>query len=130
VTLAVRAHVAGALDFGGIGRYRAGDNFRKRLVYEALEREDELAAAKAAYEKLSWFIPVAEDRRGVAKSAHEMYLKYVELLQGGRIETGGPDYRRIWEEYWGMKIGSPEYLEWEKRLKLDEAMRRREQGGA
>jgi hypothetical protein len=125
VRLAVRAHVQGALDFGGLSRYRPADRLRRSLVYDELDRETELAIRKAAFERLSWFIPVAENRREVADRANKMYRAYLDLLigrEGG--PAAGPDYKAIWENYWGMKIGSPEQLEWERRFVMDRKLRR------
>ena len=123
--LAVRAHVRGALDFGKLGRYRPADRLRRSLVYEELDREAEMAIYKAAGERLNQFLPAAADRQGTAERANKMYQAYFDLLadrEGGA--ASGPDYKAIWENYWGMKIGSPEQLEWERKFVMDQKLRR------
>jgi hypothetical protein len=127
--MAVQAHVRGALDFGESRRYRVQDALRKRLVYEELDRETVREVYRAAYCKLSWFIPVAENRGETAKKAGEMYRKYIDALVGEEVAGGGVDYRTMWENYWGVKLDSPEWKEEERRILLDQAMRKKMKGG-
>ncbi len=120
----------GALDFSKMRRYRVTDRLRKRLVYAELDRETELAVYRAAYQKLSWFIPVAENRRDVAKSAHDTYSRYIDaLVERGHAATQ-TDYRALWENYWGINMDSDEWREEERRILLDHEMRRKARGTA
>lgn len=113
----------GVLDFSAMRRYRMIDILRKRLVYAEFAREVEREAYRAAFYKLSWFIPVAENRTAVARSAEKMYKKFIDVLSGDESTVDVSTYQDIWEKYWGVKIDSAEWREEERRILLDRKMR-------
>lgn len=117
--LAVQAHIRGALDFNSVSRYDPLDIIRKSLVYNELSRETGERAWAYLTLRHALFVPVAKDRAKANEKVSDNLTALIDRLYGrtGSAERGKEsDFIKMWENYWGIDINSPEWEAEQRRI--------------
>jgi hypothetical protein len=118
--LVLEAFIRGVLDYKSPSRYNLRAQLKETWVLRRIEEsmyanvrrallDQQLAAAGGGHD--------ANLFNDAMSKATEMYDSYRDLVIPYSSSSSGTNYRQMWEDHFGMKVGSPEY---EKMLRTHE----------
>ncbi len=119
----MQAHVLGALDFSQSYRYSRIWNIRRMLVFEQLETDNLLKlktmkhlqhSAAAAYGDHELYKHHFDTSAAELKGVGELLFPWIDW----KSDAKAGEYTKMWEEFYGIKIGSKEWEAIEHRAKM------------
>lgn len=112
--MALRAHTCGALDFRESDRFSPQWELKREFVFEQLENDNllkirmmrqALHAAASAYGSPETYKNHFEHSVAEIISIGELLFPWIDWKTGGKAD----EYKKLWEESYGIQVGSPEW---------------------